>query len=419
MRNILNTSVAPVKSAVHFKSQIFENIKRSKPLAIDKPPMPTAEEKKASLALIKAQAQGLVESSLLIAPSSNTGGQNGKPVFAVDFVVCTDGLSFTFKQQLVSSNNDDMVKIMERLMRDAMGYQLLEVRARASGNNGYEYSAQVVVPVDKGREPNVGIMAWGGESQKGTVYVSLMGAGCELISSMQHFADTFIALDAVLTRVDTAIDDYDGVFTLDDVKQWYAAGVMATSSAWPKYKYISDENEYCNSGMSFGGSTIYVGKKENGKEMCMYEKGKAMGDAFSNWLRFEVRLYKKDRILPWDMIVNPTNYVRGFCPAFDAAFSVVSLITDRIKTIKKKLDTSLQHLVYHMQRSYGAVLNLLSRDLHHKSVLHGADLSVEQVSHKVLLAVQVMKTPKRVGVLAEAIFGLVSPYGNYSQEIPF
>ena len=55
----------------------------------------------------------------------------------------------------------------------------------------------------------------------------------------------------------------------------------------------------------------YLRKTENGKLMRIYEKGKQLGDATSPWVRWELELHNKSRVIPFDVLTAPGQYVAG------------------------------------------------------------------------------------------------------------
>jgi DNA relaxase NicK len=48
-----------------------------------------------------------------------------------------------------------------------------------------------------------------------------------------------------------------------------------------------------------------VGKRKNGKLLRVYEKGKQLGDESSPWVRWELELHNRDRVIPWEVLLEP------------------------------------------------------------------------------------------------------------------
>ena len=55
-----------------------------------------------------------------------------------------------------------------------------------------------------------GMVAWGGDSQRGRVYFSLMGKGCSMLQDWPAFAVWLEVHKAVIKRADVAYDDMEG-----------------------------------------------------------------------------------------------------------------------------------------------------------------------------------------------------------------
>lgn len=67
---------------------------------------------------------------------------------------------------------------------------------------GFRYSARF--------GDGAGIVAWGGESQRGRVYFSLMGKGCSMVQNWPELSKWLEAHRAVIKRADVAYDDMEG-----------------------------------------------------------------------------------------------------------------------------------------------------------------------------------------------------------------
>lgn len=87
-------------------------------------------------------------------------------------------------------------------------------------------------------------------------------------------------------------DDFDGLITLAQAKEWFEAGDFHSGKGYsPSGEYIDDFG-------SGKGKTLYVGSGKTGKVLRIYEKGKQLGDPQSPWIRWELELHNKDRVLP-------------------------------------------------------------------------------------------------------------------------
>ncbi|MFV7481663.1 replication initiation factor domain-containing protein, partial [Acinetobacter junii] len=79
--------------------------------------------------------------------------------------------------------------------------------------------------------------------------------------------------------------------------------------------------------------TLCIGSRDSGKYLRLYEKGRAEGDPNDNWQRAEVEFKSIGRILPFDMLLAPSEYFIAAYPCFrDLA---EHLQPERIETITK------------------------------------------------------------------------------------
>ena len=103
------------------------------------------------------------------------------------------------------------------------------------------------------------------------------------------------------------------------------------------------------------GRTFYVGVRENGKLLRVYEKGKQLGEKDSPWVRWEVELHNEDRVIPWDVLIAPGRYVAGSYPAL----SWVQADVCRIKTLRKTDGITYDRLVRHARQSVGKLVHTM------------------------------------------------------------
>jgi phage replication initiation protein len=115
------------------------------------------------------------------------------------------------------------------------------------------------------------IVATGGKNQGDTCLVSLNGSGCMPIKDWQAVYDLLITLNAKITRVDLAHDDFAGVYNIVAGLEMLALGQFNTNGRPPNAQYIDDFD-------SGKGKTLYIGNRDNGKLLRIYEKGKQLGD---------------------------------------------------------------------------------------------------------------------------------------------
>jgi phage replication initiation protein len=148
--------------------------------------------------------------------------------------------------------------------------------------------------------------------QNNTIFLNLPGEICTLI-----FLDAWPVLSTLLenhysastTRWDDAVDDYEGQHSVDWAVEQYLANQFNAGGNRPsceqKGTWIEPDGR---------GRTFYVGRRKNGKLIRIYEKGIQLSGPTSPWVRWEVELHNKQRVIPWDVLINPGPYVAGAYP---------------------------------------------------------------------------------------------------------
>jgi phage replication initiation protein len=148
--------------------------------------------------------------------------------------------------------------------------------------------------------------------QNSTVFLSLPGEACTLIPlETWPILSTFLSTryNAHITRWDGAVDDYEGHHSVDWSVKQYMDNQFNAGGNKPS---CNQQGNWIDPDGS--GRTFYVGKRKNGKLIRIYEKGKQLGDPNSPWVRWEVELHNKQRVIPWDVLINPGPYVAGAYP---------------------------------------------------------------------------------------------------------
>ncbi len=264
-------------------------------------------------------------------PSSNTGGKSSSPSSSCH----VDALAFSFKHP--GFNNDDLSAFGCLLSRF---FPAFHVGAAGRGRLKFTHSAEFSIG---------GFVAWGGLHMFGTVYVSLMGMACATCTDWAGLARWLEEIGASLRRVDIAYDDmesehYSPALAMQD----YRDKKFITSGAPPSYQWVESGNDFNNPARTF-----YVGQRENGKMLRVYDKGRQLGDvAHPNWTRIEVELRGKDRVIPYDALTQPHVYLAGAYPPL----SFISTIAAKIKTARRIVERTLDQYITWAQRQVGRVL---------------------------------------------------------------
>lgn len=226
----------------------------------------------------------------------------------------------------------------------------------------YGYASSMDVMIWKNGEfMRVAIVAMGGNSAANTMMVDLSGKGCSLVSDWQAVYATLQDLDARITRADTALDLMEG-FTLEQFDDLYRAGDFNCGGRIPSRRYVEGGHFHDLHGH---GRTLYLGKKANGKELCIYEKGKQLGDPDSEWLRVEIRFGNRDRVIPHEIVLDPTRFFAG---GFVALEDLVDSIKEKIKTSQKDIAAEeraivLKRLTHYLVAAYGKTVYQLAQEL--------------------------------------------------------
>ncbi len=196
----------------------------------------------------------------------------------------------------------------------------------------------------------MGFLAFGGESQNGRWMLSLTGTGCGFVRDWDGMADFLESLDAKITRLDLAVDFLSGEHTVDEAVSLYDFGGFSLGKNKPSSRIDGD---WLN---GVAGRTLYVGKAQNGKMLRVYEKGRQLGDPESEWVRFEVQLGSRDRVIPFEAMCERDEFFAGCYPALAAMLEQEGTA---IPTMQAKARTTLAHLWHHLKRCYGKTIDAL------------------------------------------------------------
>jgi phage replication initiation protein len=253
-----------------------------------------------------------------------------------------DWLNFTFPFR----NDPLSFNYLEKQLSNAFGFSV-----SSSRNRGYlGYSDSWDLGLEYGA--SYGILATGGKSQGNTCLVSLYGSGCAPVVNWQAVYDLLVSLNAKITRVDLAHDDFAGVYNITAALEMYELDQFTTNGRPPNALFMDDF-------ASGTGKTLYIGNRNNGKLLRVYEKGKQLGDPLSPWVRWELELHNKDRTIPLDVLIRPGDYLAGGYPCL----SWICESQDRIKTTRKQLMISYEHLKKYCSQSYGKLLHVMHVEL--------------------------------------------------------
>lgn len=216
----------------------------------------------------------------------------------------------------------------------------------ARGRFGYTHTCKI----NAGRTA-AGFVAFGGNA--GTVSVTLSGTGCKAVHCWYLTVAGLQRRDDAprITRVDLAYDDYNG----DHIKhrEWFelakGGAVRAGNGPAASYRFTGCANTL----------TWYVGTKGS-KELCVYEKGKEQGQPDSKWLRAEVRIWAKDRVIPFETLTKPLSYIRG---AYNILRELPGDVCEKIKTVRKAVSAKVVAGMSWLRHVAGPLINVLCLSL--------------------------------------------------------
>lgn len=213
------------------------------------------------------------------------------------------------------------------------------IERQKTGGSGYKHRA---------RFPG-GQILWGGQNQRGTINVSISGVGCSRIEDWPTVAAWLESQQAKIKRVDLAHDDFAcETFSIEKLREWYEAGEFGAGGRRPEAQLVDDLG-------SGKGRTFYVGNRKNGKLLRGYEKGKQLGDPESPWVRVEVEWHDKSRVLPYDMLTRPGQYLAGAYPCL----RFLNIEQSKIKTIFRGAKIAFDRAVSNLRQQGGKLVNLM------------------------------------------------------------
>ncbi len=216
------------------------------------------------------------------------------------------------------------------------GVKYSMVYQNQNGANFYKYSFNF--------GENYGKICIGG--QRDTVLLMLNGTGCSLApNTWEHHMYQFltkVAKKPKITRIDLAHDDllgeYLDVRALDDLETndlFSCGGAPHDVGQLGNWKHGDPNNN---------GLTLSLGKRTSGKFTRFYEKGKQLGDKdgkYSKWVRAEVEFKSSDRVIPFDVLKDPSAYFMGAYPVFADLFDYERI--EKTQIIQKTSEITLKH----------------------------------------------------------------------------
>ncbi len=285
------------------------------------------------------------------------------PDFVNPHAALVDWLNFTFPFKLYV---DSFIEL-DTQFRQAFGFAM--GKPRKTGFLNYEKSWEL-------GENLSSLFAAGGESVGGTCMVSLSASGCMSVKDWAGVYDLVTRLRGRITRIDLAYDDFAGVMNIQTALGFRDSGGYTTNGRPPRFRYVDDFD-------AGTGKTLYVGSRKNGKLLRVYEKGKEQGLPRHPWIRWELELHNKDRVIDLETIIHPGIYLAGSYPCM----SWVSETQDRVKTTHTIARTNFEHLLECCKQSYGKLIWLMHEGLGYSPQAIVETLSVKGIPSRLNIPV--------------------------------
>jgi Replication initiation factor len=250
----------------------------------------------------------------------------------------TDWLNFTFPAGEFKRNPG---RFFQHLF-DVIGPELAPAAQRPFGRHKYTESFTL--------GDTQAFVAIGGN--RDTCLVSLPGQVCALVRAWEPVVSFGKdELKGHITLWDGAVDDYLGVHSVDEAVRLYQAGLFGAGGRKPRMQSYGNWIEPDGYGRSLG-----IGLRESGKRLLVYEKGMQLGAMWHPWTRWELKLGNRDRDIPWDVLLQPGQYVAG---AYPKALRWIDTEMIRVRTLQKQTQIGYETAVGHAQNQAGAVINLM------------------------------------------------------------
>lgn len=253
-------------------------------------------------------------------------------------------------------SDDDFVKEASRVFAEIFGFGV----TRFTGKGRDFYRDAYVLGENFGY---VCIGNAGKNDQQGTMLLELNGQGCINAKAgwekRLHDFLAHVALRPSITRIDLAHDDMEGTRVTPDwaEAQWLAGGFTKCVGKNPNIERAGNWHE-----PNGNGRTLYVGSRKHSTLYVRdYEKGKEQGDPTSPWCRLEVEIKNSDRVIPFDVLLRPSDYFIATYPAL--AFLSAHRTPERIQVKRQKAQIGVHAAKEIIKHQFGKYLRVL-RDLH-------------------------------------------------------
>lgn len=298
-----------------------------------------------------------------------------------------DWVNFTIGEETISTDDggcvtDDQVMVaMSHRLFDIFGFGI--AAKRGNGANFYKTAW------DMG--DSWGMVCHGG--QRGTILVMINGTGCAAAKEgwEGRLMDFLNKSDrARITRLDLAHDDYTGkTYSVDRADMDHTNGLFNCGGRDPECEYRGNWKRPSGKGRTFN-----VGNRKNGKFCRVYEKGRQLGDENSEWTRIETEFKSVDRVIPFDALVRPGEYLAAAYPAFAWISERQERIVTTQKVVQAGVDKATKWLRHQCGASLGWLVKLKGVDQVLKDIVRDGDPAWTKIPH-FTLSQEAIHTKKR------------------------
>ncbi|MGL3693821.1 replication initiation factor domain-containing protein [Acinetobacter sp. LA-1] len=256
---------------------------------------------------------------------------------------------------------------LDHHLHEIFGFGLGEKRQNGMHNYKFAYELQ-----DK-----MGMVLYGHSSRR--ISIQINGTGCALarkgwevrlyqyLTSYQKFYDPQTGFlketgprEPKLTRVDLAYDDFEGQYiTVDQADEWDDVGGFWCGGRQPKIEKIGPWKRPNGKGRTFA-----VGDRTSGKYARFYERGKKEGSPLSPWVRAEVEFKSKDRYIPLDILLSPSQYFLGAYPCFEWLAKQLEkdfCTPEKTKVVKKQSEISWDKAIDVLKVQFGKYIRQFAK----------------------------------------------------------
>jgi len=227
-----------------------------------------------------------------------------------------------------------------------------EIKLTRSGLHGYAVSARV---------GQYGMVSAGGIHSSLHVQFSGHAFACADEEFPQRLHDFIKSARSVnITRIDIAFDDFAGeIFPVRQIPEMWKAGLF-TAARSPRPPMLDRRGDWDCNDPDQRGLTAYIGRRDSGKYLRAYEKGRQLGDKLSNWVRAELELHGDVFHLIPEMLVRPTSF---FVMAYPALARVeYAGIACKLERIAQEGFDTVEKLLNIIRHQYGAHLDVLRKE---------------------------------------------------------